>query len=66
MAIELLFVRGETIGLLSKRIFSIWRQQKYCHKICFYKLGGKDMAKYVCIDKKKKDIIYANWAIEED
>ena len=35
VAIELLFVRGETIGLLSKRIFSVWGQQKYCHKICF-------------------------------
>jgi len=32
----------------------------------FYKLRGKDMAKYAYRDKERKDIIYADKAIEED
>ncbi len=66
VTIGLLFSRAETIELLSKRLFSVWRQQNYCHKICFYKLGGKGMAKYAYRAKERKDIICANRAIEED
>lgn len=64
--IEILFFTIETTVLLSNGIFKVWRQQDYCQKICFYKLGDKDMAKYAYRDKDRKNIIYSDKAMQAD